>query len=48
MAKRKKWRRTPEERAEWEARAEERIRRLRDHEARIRAELAAKGQQESA
>jgi hypothetical protein len=46
--KRKKRKRTPEERAEWEARAEEQIQRLRNHAERIRAELQAKGQDQSA
>jgi hypothetical protein len=46
--KRKKRKRTPEERAEWKARGEEQIRTLRGHADRIRAELAAKRREESA
>jgi hypothetical protein len=36
---RKKKKRSPEERAEWEAHAREQIRTLRELEAKIRAEL---------
>jgi hypothetical protein len=49
MAKRKKRKKrkifqTAEERAAWEARSEENLRRLRYYMDRIRAELAAKGE----
>jgi hypothetical protein len=40
--KRKRKKRTPEERADWEARAEEQIRTLRELVAKGRAELEAR------
>jgi hypothetical protein len=44
--KRKKRKRSPEERAEWKARAEEQVRTLRELEAKGRAELEARRQAE--
>jgi hypothetical protein len=46
--KRKRWKRTPEERAEDEARAEEQIRTLRELVAKARAKLETNRQEQSA